>query len=412
MRTGTVVIGANYGDEGKGLITDYEVRRHKAHLVARFNGGAQAGHTVVDRDKRHVFGHVSAGTFAGACTYLSSRFLVNPILLDRELTALKKIGFEPIISANHAARVSTIYDMALNSIAEIARGSQRHGSCGVGINETVTRHAAGFELTLVDLLDGARTRQIIERIQNEWVPKRLQELTGNNAVPIAEMLPYFDALKMPAWRVTDLLREHVHGAALEPQVPLAENAHVVFEGAQGLMLDEFMGDFPHVTRSMTGLPYAIEAAGELGVRELQPVYVTRSYLTRHGAGPLGDEGKLTFKVNDDTNVLNPWQGQLRFAPLDLTRLEFFVKQDFARSKVVAQMHGVKLKEPRLAITWLDVKSDTVPVVVDCFNSLNPTTIMDIPTEELPSFIEEEILMKVSHIARGPEHTDVEYVGPA
>ena len=75
----TVVIGANFGDEGKGLITDFETRRQDAQLVARFNGGAQAGHTVVtDAGQRHVFGHISAGTFAGASTYLASTFIVNP----------------------------------------------------------------------------------------------------------------------------------------------------------------------------------------------------------------------------------------------------------------------------------------------------------------------------------------------
>ena len=73
----TVVIGANFGDEGKGLITDFEVRRTKARVVSRFNGGAQAGHTVHMGDKRHVFGHISSGAFAGAFTYLSSDFLVN-----------------------------------------------------------------------------------------------------------------------------------------------------------------------------------------------------------------------------------------------------------------------------------------------------------------------------------------------
>jgi adenylosuccinate synthase len=149
-KLGTVIIGGGFGDEGKGLFTDFETRRQGSKLVSRFNGGGQAGHTVLDGSKRHVFGNFSAGTFAGANTYLSSRFLVNPLTTVEELNELQSED-RPVIFAHYKARVSTIYDMVLNSIAEISRGADRHGSCGLGINETVTRHEAGFTLTVLDI---------------------------------------------------------------------------------------------------------------------------------------------------------------------------------------------------------------------------------------------------------------------
>jgi adenylosuccinate synthase len=152
MTTAVAVIGANFGDEGKGLATDYFARRHtllgRPPLVARCNGGAQAGHTVQDGDRRHVFGQVSAGTFAGSDTYLGSNFIINPIVLINELQALSPLKANPLVYANRDCRITTIFDMAINSLIELKRGKHAHGSCGMGINETVARHQAGFFLTL------------------------------------------------------------------------------------------------------------------------------------------------------------------------------------------------------------------------------------------------------------------------
>ena len=85
MKHAFAVIGANFGDEGKGLMTDYFCSQNKKSLNIRFNGGAQAGHTVVTPDgKRHVFSHIGSGTFSGADTYLSEFFTLNPIMFMKE----------------------------------------------------------------------------------------------------------------------------------------------------------------------------------------------------------------------------------------------------------------------------------------------------------------------------------------
>ncbi len=125
---------------------------------------------------------------------------------------------------------------------------------------------------------------------------------------------------------------------------------MIFEGAQGLALDEYLGEFPYVTRSMTGLPHAITTAVELGVNELTPVYVTRAYSTRHGAGrlmnenhPIQTSGKIPL---DSTNVENNWQGRLRFAPLNLSLLRKMISADLQRGTHVAQAMGVKLNAPQ------------------------------------------------------------------
>ena len=144
-----VVIGANFGDEGKGLMTDYFCKRLSENgsvLNIRFNGGAQAGHTVVvptlGQQKRHVFSHFGAGSFVnGTDTYLSGNFILNPILFCRERDEMyRNFWFYPKVYIHESCKITTPFDMLVNQIVERSRGDQRHGSCGVGINETVVRY--------------------------------------------------------------------------------------------------------------------------------------------------------------------------------------------------------------------------------------------------------------------------------
>lgn len=403
----TIVIGANYGDEGKGLITDFEVARKGAKTVARFNGGAQAGHTVVRDGKRHVYGHLGAGTFAGAGTYLSSKFLVNPLQLEAELRTLKTLGHNPDVHAHPDARVTTIFDMAMNSIAELMRGNDRHGSCGMGINETVTRHAAGFEFTVSDLGNRERIEYALHRIQNVWVPERMDSMLMGKTVSITALKPFMDIMHLPLHVIADQLHRAAFG--LMPYAPPLREA-AVLEGAQGLMLDEFLGDFPHVTRSMTGLPYALMCASELGIKSVQPVYVTRGYLTRHGAGHL-DAENVHFNCDtkafpaDSTNVLNKWQGGLRYAPLDIIGLKRFIWNDVDRAEVIGQMYDIEIKTPTIAVTCLDQLDENIVVrdSVDYFMVSN-----HIKSAELPRLLEKRLELRVSHVSRGPEAKDVTF----
>src|SRR5262249_8795597 len=110
-----VVIGAGYGDEGKGLMTDALAASFgPAATVVRFNGGAQAGHTVtLASGRRHVFHHIGSGTLAGVRTFLSRFFVANPILFGPEIAALKSAGVTPRIMIDPDAPITTPYDMMI-----------------------------------------------------------------------------------------------------------------------------------------------------------------------------------------------------------------------------------------------------------------------------------------------------------
>lgn len=405
----SVVIGSGYGDEGKGLITDFEVRRLKAKNVCRFNGGSQAGHTVETTDgRRHVFGHLGAGTFAGADTYLSSTFIVNPLVFVKEF-ACESLGRDyPSINVHPEARVTTLFDMALNALVELKRGNSRNGSCGLGINETVTRHKL-FPLSMADIkyFNGRALEYKLIDIRDNWVPKRLQQLDIIHQIgttPLSE-------LEIPEPYKSILINPDISKMAkdlIDASERLNLNIHNinpvgVFEGAQGLMLDEFLGDYPHVTRSITGLPSAIVAAKELGITNIRPIYVTRTYSTRHGAGPLIGVGVDTgCNIVDKTNLQNEWQGEMRFAPLNLKELSYFIKQDIARGSGVAQIFDINMDTPTLAVTCLDQCSNKVNVI-----GLNGS-LVSVKKEMLISYISNALGMVVSHVSSGPTAADVKY----
>lgn len=315
MTTAYAVIGANYGDEGKGLVTDFLASKNPDAKVVRFSGGAQAGHTVVTPSgKRHVFGHFGAGTLAGNATYLSRYFIVNPMLFEKEFEELLSKGIVPKIEIDMNCMVTTPWDMIINRIE--ARG--RSMSCGVGINETVTR----FEQSPFKFTVGNGINVNLEGMYKDYFYQRLEKLN------VKEIPKYFK----------EVLEQHdLAGQFRSSMLYLLERCDVVtgmpkdqdiiFEGSQGLLLDPDYGTFPYVTRTSVGVKNAMVLAKEAGIDNFHSIYVTRSYLTRHGRGPLPNEILEKPEVKENTNVTNPWQGEFRFAPLGIQALRTRIAAD-------------------------------------------------------------------------------------
>lgn len=302
-----VVIGANFGDEGKGLVTDYLCAREGAGVVVRFNGGSQAGHTVVTpTGQRHVFGHLGSGSFLGVPTFLSQFFIVNPIVFANEIGEFLKNsnGVVPRVYAHPDCLVTTFADMIINQRKEQERGDERHGSVGLGINETVNRSMIPkLKITMSDVWNRSNS-----------IPGKIAEICDGYATyrtgsPIRDSA-MIDAFLTGLWKFADAIGPAGIGQCRDP----------VFEGAQGLLLDQDCKEYyPHVTRSSTGIKNARALCQQAGITDIDAYYVSRTYLTRHGAGPLpGEDDSMSFP--DNTNLEHPWQGRLRFAPLDYDSL--------------------------------------------------------------------------------------------
>ena len=395
-----VVIGAGYGDEGKGLVTDYLTEKTGSRVVCRFNGGSQAAHTVNRAGYRHVFNTMSSGSLAGADTYLSNQFIVNPYVLFDELVTMSKNRKLPRVYCHPSARVTTIFDMAINNILEMSRGDGRHGSCGLGINETVVRCSESkFRLTVADLYNEDILVRKLQIIKNEWVPHRLRQLGLSH---ITEMYHYRtnnvllnDDFEFHAEQLCKICN---HVLPVSTTLDHLVNDTVIFEGAQGLGLDQDLGHFPHVTRSYTGLFGAIHAMAYFDVKEIQPVYVTRAYVTRHGAGPLEHEGEIDSLAHfDATNVPNTWQGSLRFAPLDLSILRHMITEDWMRSVDVSL---VKILPLQIAITCLDQQD-----AIFSYDANGHHMCHDDPMKFV-RYVEDQIGFRVKLASFGPTANDV------
>jgi adenylosuccinate synthase len=309
VKRARAVIGANFGDEGKGLVVDYLCVTEGAGMVVRFNGGAQAGHTVVRADgKRHVFHHVGAGTFAGVPTYLSKFFLVNPILFWQEVQELTALGIEPIVYAHPDCLVTTFADMMINQRKEESRGKDRHGSVGVGIHETQVRSAVpDLRITMADLWN--RSPRLKGKLQ-EICSKYARFRTGQPIPVMGSGLRHVDEMIDAFLKCCDAFAQVVAPLGIQ------QCRDPIFEGAQGLLLDQNNKLYwPHVTHSNTGLQNVRELCHTAGIDKIEPYYVSRTYLTRHGAGPLPGEDD-TLLYFDETNGDHEFQGRLRFAPLD------------------------------------------------------------------------------------------------
>lgn len=314
----TAIIGCHYGDEGKGLATDFYASGPGTVLVIRHNGGAQSGHTVEIGDRRFVFHELSSGSFRGADTYWAPTFFPDLYKLGEELDAFGALaGSRPKVLASPVTPVTTIDDVLINMLLESSRGEQRHGSCGMGINEADLRTKAGFGIRIGELASGSaeRLRKRLQEIRREYSFPHLQEygLFDRTEEPYAGLLRDDGVLNRYAETVFRNLSAVI--LADPPDRLFLRYDDLVFENGQGLRLDgENREEWPHVTASRTGLPNVIELLDSAGLRLDRAVYVSRSYLTRHGAGCAGCESaELSACFSDRTNTENPWQGRIRYA---------------------------------------------------------------------------------------------------
>ena len=331
-----IVIGKNFGDEGKGLATDCFARlakeNNRSTLAVRFNGGAQAGHTVDTVSGRFVFHELSSASFRKVDTYWAKDFLPDLYKLEEELEAFKALtGFAPKIIAHPFCRIVTIDDVLVNMAAETERGKDRHGSCGMGIYEAVVR-SEKYPLYIKDV-KGMSSEELFgffKKLRNEYYPDRIKDLgiSDTSENEYLELLNNDNVLRNAAEGIC-------HGAEfveLKEHSFLKEFDEIIFEGAQGLLLDTDNEEFaPHISASHTGAKAAVDICMEAGIKDIEVSYITRTYVTRHGAGVLPCEEEwpeYNFKISDATNIENPWQGIIRYAPHEsLDRFLQAVKED-------------------------------------------------------------------------------------
>lgn len=382
MKEIKVVIGKNFGDEGKGMTVDSLCKGCHA-LVIRHNGGAQAGHTVEEGDFRFVFHQLGSGSRWGCPTYWSRTFLPDLLKLSEEADSFKQETKQKMkkdvaikVYADPNCACTTVYDVLLNSLTEQLRGKDRHGSCGMGIYEAVLRsRQQEYCLYLKDFLstDCDTIAEKLLLIRQEYVYPRLHQLCEQYGEVIEQpeneewvSLIKDDHLLINAAQIMyENYRKYV--TLIDAKALFSNYDRLVFENAQGLLLDEENKEYyPHLTPSHTGLYNVVELLKNLydgdthfSIEEnvlkevdFEAIYVTRTYMTRHGAGRLDHECRkedINETMIDRTNVPNPWQEQLRYAKHpDRNQFFHYMEQDFLQANFLPCK-----KKASLMVTHLD-----------------------------------------------------------
>jgi adenylosuccinate synthase len=284
-------VGLGFGDEGKGATVDYLTRKLEADLVVRYCGGSQAGHNVQRPDGgRHTFSQFGAGTLAAAPdhprTYLGPNVIIDPPALAREARHLADLGVRDparLLTIHPRCLVATPWLRALNRLRELSRGDAKHGSCGQGIGEARSYwlqygedSVFAADLRRLDVL-----RHKLE-LQRQRTLLALQDLIDRIS---ADTLQEFDLWELNAEAVAHDLDEAIpDGLRIDDAVPGFRTA--VFEGAQGVLLDEYRGFHPYTTWNTVTPHHAWELIHATGVDAVAVLGVTRAYTTRHGEGPL------------------------------------------------------------------------------------------------------------------------------
>lgn len=296
-----------------GCLAEIAISQGKKVLTVFYNGGAQRCHHSRGRDLHCV----GAGNLIGGDTYYHHKFLLDPITLW--LTG-ETVYIDP------RCRVILPCDVMRNRKKEISRRGNKHGSCGMGIFEASKRSTnPNYLVEAAELYDAYTLYNKVKRIQSEY----------NDTFENDELYNLDNWMRAVAY-----VTENCQIKTFDEVYPNYDT--IIYEGGQGLLLDQSnVGDFPHLTPSSVG---AYNIASDIATLNLPTsiYYVSRTYMTRHGAGPMEAECNkedINPNIIDKTNEENPWQGKLRFGYLNTDSLYERVWRDLSQyvSKVEANM---------------------------------------------------------------------------
>lgn len=295
----SIVLGTFFGDEGKGqtvhnLCNKY-IGKRESVLVVRFSGGHQVGHTVKHGDMMHTFSNFGSGTLLEVPTYWSEYCTVDPITSMLEGADLAKMGVHPIVQYHPHCQVVIPFDVYSQVNNE---ENLRHGTVGTGFKACLDRVKAGYSLTVVDCMNPYILREKLNAIVDNYY----------------NMSSKYPSIDLDNWcRLAHAYFLHT-GTVNEDCLLNYDN--LVFEGSQGILLDQRFGIMPYCTPSNTTSQNAYELLRKAGIRkEIQTCYVTRPYITRHGNGPF-PSGMSVRDVDDPNNKFNDFQKTLRAIDFD------------------------------------------------------------------------------------------------
>ena len=414
----TVVVGTQFGDEGKGKIIDFLAE--KANFVVRFHGGAGAGHTVVNKHGTFKMHLIPCGIFNQKTTcIISNGVMVDPLVLIEEIKILQKAGIKLVNRFFISSRAHVVfpYHKILDGIFDEAKGELKTATTRRGNGPVHADKVSYYGILLQDLADKKLFGQKLENILK--VKNRIIEEFAGKTISFSEVFnlyqEYFKKLKPYIANTLEILENAT-----------ASRKNLLFEGAHGIFLDNDWGTYPYVTASSI-LPSNIGAGSGIDPRKIdQVIGVVKAYATRvdSGAGPFPTE--INGKLGDAVRLWGAEFGTTTGRPrrigwLALVQLSFAVKlcgisfltltkaDVLSGLKTISVCVGYKLNGKN--VDYLDVNSEELKKVTPVYKNFEGWGEMgDIKTyAKLPKefkkyieFIETFVKVPVKIVSIGPD----------
>jgi len=425
---GTVIVGAQWGDEGKGKIIDLLASR--ADAVIRFQGGNNAGHTIVKDGETWKFHLIPSGIlYPGKTCIIGNGVVIDPAVLTDEIDGLRKRGVDVSglkISAN--AHVITPYHRILDRAGEDRLGKYEIGTTKRGIGPAYADKAARLGIRIQDLLD---EKILKKKLMAALEPKKLMLRPFERDAEFAEQLD-LQQMTLDLMTYGHRLEQHIADTSALAWRALDEDKLVLFEGAQGALLDIDHGTYPFVTSSNPVAASACIGSG-VGPRDIDEVWgVTKAYATRVGAGPFPSElfegDPVGDGIIDRGHEYGTTTGRRRRAGwLDLVALKYAARINSLTHLCVTKIDVLSgLDTIRVCTSYLgeeDAVFDTFPYHQTVLHHARPRYV-DLPgwseditacrhESELPqaardylAFIAEETGVPIAQISVGPGREQV------
>lgn len=362
MAKNVVIIGAQWGDEGKGKIVD--LLMETADTVVRFQGGNNAGHTVIIDDVKHVLHLLPSGILReGKKCIIGNGVVIDPVVLMEEIQTLKDkniFNLENLLISRDA-HVIMPYHKKLDMAKEKLRGKDKIGTTGRGIGPAYEDKIARCGIRMGDLLDQKTFRKKLESNLNEknHYMKTILDEEGFDIDPIFEEYS----------KIGEELKTSIIDTSLFLHKQMEEGKSILFEGAQGSLLDIDHGTYPYVTSSNTVAGSATTGSG-VGPAKIDLVIgVTKAYATRVGEGPFPSE------IFDDGGELREQGGEYGATTGRPRRCGWL---DIVALKYAARLNSLG----GLIVTKLDVLDNLKEIKICTSYDIDGETITEFPSENL------------------------------
>lgn len=413
----TVIIGAQWGDEGKGKIVDVLAQNYQ-HIV-RFHGGHNAGHTLIVKGKKTVLHLIPSGILhENTKCYISSGVVLSIEELNNEMNFLKESGVKfdnKLYIANNAPLILKMHALIDKKMEEL-RGKQKIGTTGRGIGPAYEDFVSRRGLKVHHLYEKG-LQQKVEQLVNHY--NQTLQLNLNQEDILKELKIYADIVKPYVYDVSLLLNEAIQ-----------KKENILFEGAQGTMLDVSFGTYPFVTSSQCLASHAATGSG-IGAKYLnQIIGVTKVYCTRVGSGPFPTE--LHDEIGEKIRTLGGEFGATtgrsrRCGWIDLPALKRAIQLNGIDELAFTKLDVLDtFQEIKICTHYIDQNNhqvDISPLSIEDYESLKPVYMTlegwnkrtkgiknwkDLPKEaqNYILYIESRLQIKIHSISTGPDREDL------